>query len=55
MLVQNQKDLKLANKRYGQKSTRFGWLVETMSTHNTGENSSKLNGHNAINQDGIRK
>ena len=30
-------------------------LAETMSTHNTGENSSKLNGHNAINQDGIRK
>lgn len=25
MLVQNQTDLKLANKRYGQTSTRFGW------------------------------
>ena len=25
MLVQNQTDLKLANKRYGQSSTRFGW------------------------------
>jgi hypothetical protein len=25
MLVQNQKDLKLANKRYGQIPTRFGW------------------------------
>ena len=25
MLVKNQKDLKLANKRYGQSSTRFGW------------------------------
>lgn len=24
MLVQNQMDLKLANKRYGQTSTRFG-------------------------------
>jgi hypothetical protein len=27
----------------------------TMSTHNTGENSSRLNGLNAINQDGTRK
>lgn len=25
MLVQNQTDLKLANKRYGQTSTSFGW------------------------------
>lgn len=25
MLVQNQTDLKLANKRYGQTPTRFGW------------------------------
>lgn len=26
MLVQNQTDLKLANKRYGQTPTRFGWV-----------------------------
>lgn len=25
MLVQNQADLKIANKRYGHTSTRFGW------------------------------
>lgn len=25
MLVRNQTDLKLANKRYGQSPTRFGW------------------------------
>ena len=25
MLVQNQKDLRVANKRYGQSPTRFGW------------------------------
>ncbi|MDU2209365.1 MAG: hypothetical protein E7E42_07350 [Veillonella sp.] len=30
-------------------------LAEMMNTANTGENSSRLNGLNAINQDGIRK
>lgn len=44
MLVQNQMDLKLANKRYGQTSTRFGCLSEMMSMANTGENSSRKNG-----------
>lgn len=44
MLVQNQTDLKLANKRYGQTSTRFGWAGRNMNTANTGENSSNQNG-----------
>ena len=30
-------------------------LAETMSTHNTGGNLSRLNGINETNQDGIRK
>lgn len=55
MLVRNQTDLKLANKRYGQTSTRFGWAGHNVSTHNTGGNSSRLNGINVTNQDGIRK
>lgn len=33
----------------------LGGLAETMSTHNTGENSSRKNGHNETNRDGTRK
>jgi len=55
MLVRNQTDLKLANKRYDKHPQDLDGLDITMSTHNTGGNSSRLNGINETNQDGIRK
>ena len=52
MIVQNQTDLKLANKRYGQTPTRFGWAGRN---DEYAQYSSRLNGLNVTNQDGIRK
>lgn len=55
MLVQNQADLKLANKRYGQTSTRFGWAGQNDEYAQYWRKLIKAKGLNVTNQDGIRK